>query len=115
MPVTKAPPAPAAKGGSSKTAGAHRLHGRLLDRLTKDTPKGEAWDALVMAALEGTAELDAQLETARTPAPGTTKAKAKPNKAGKAQATGEAPEAQPKLDLSPETKPATATLKSVTV
>src|SRR5688500_1667810 len=111
--MIRAPAAPSTKVEAATTRG-RRLNGRLLDRLTRDTPKGETWDALVMAALEGTAQLHAQHETEEPPTPETTIANAKA-KPPRATAKTQQQEDQPKLDLAPETKPATAALKSVTV
>jgi recombinational DNA repair ATPase RecF len=44
-----------------------RLHGRLLDRLRRETPKGETWDTLVEAALEGGPVLESLLTDGQPP------------------------------------------------
>jgi predicted ATPase len=67
-----------------------RLHGLILDRLSRETLKGESWDTLVLAALEGGPALDAQLNEGPVP-----------------QAPKAVPQAQP--------KPAAAYLRSVHV
>jgi len=69
-----------------------RLHGLVLDRLEREAPPGETWDALVLAALEGTDALESLLQDGAESRKG--RAAAKP---------------------APQEKPATATLRAVTV
>jgi recombinational DNA repair ATPase RecF len=84
MPVTSAP---THRRDPEK---AQRLHGRILDRLNRETPARETWGTLVLGALEGAEALDSLLEQGPAPVP------AKPAAA-------------------PQPKPAAAYLRSVTV
>src|SRR6185295_9439880 len=71
--------------------GRTRLHGLLLDRLRKESPKDEAWHALVLAALEGQAALDSLLDE------------------------GPGPRSEPAARRGSSPTPATATLRAITV
>lgn len=70
---------------------AQRLHGLVLDRLSRETPPGETWDTLVLAALEGAPALEWQLQE------------------------GPAPQAAAKAATAPQPKPAAAYLRAVHV